>query len=332
MSDTTPGSNPLPPEPSPSRRRGGLIVGLVAALVYGLVIYGLVRFNAPNSGMLLLNFLLGGPAGAAIIAVWVSDPRGKNGSGRHLATGAMTVTLMLVAAAVVLREGTVCLVMAAPIFYGTGLLAAFLTGIGLRGRGGRTLCLAILILPLAGVPAEADRPATAQTRWVTTTTLIDAPPATVWNRLVDVRTIEDSEHRWNFSHDLIGIPRPRDARMDGSGVGAVRHLTWARDVRFEEHIIDWQPGRSLAWTFDIGPEASTRMLDEHLTVNSAYLRLEEGRYTLEATPEGGTRLVLTTRYWMRTPINGYAAWWGGVFLGDFHRNVLGVIKARAEQA
>jgi uncharacterized protein YndB with AHSA1/START domain len=314
------------------RGRGALVAGLVAALVFAFGIYGATRLWAPDSGMLLIAFLLGAPVAASMIAVWVSDPRGAKPTRAHLGTGAMTITLMLVAAAIILREGAVCVIMVAPIFYGAGLLAAWVTGAGLRYRGSRTLCLVILILPLIGVPAEADHPATAQTRWVTTTTTINAPPATVWNRLVDIRTIADSEQQWNFTHDLVGIPRPRDARMQGSGVGAVRHLTWARDVRFEEHITEWRPDRSLAWTFEVGPEASTRMLDEHLRVNSAYLRLEEGRYTLEATPEGGTRLVLTTRYWMRTPINAYAAWWGGVFLGDFHRNVLGVIKARAEQA
>lgn len=103
-------------------------------------------------------------------------------------------------------------------------------------------------------------------------------------------------------------------------------------MRFEEHIIDWRLGRELAWTFDIDATASRRMLDDHLKVNSDYLRLEEDRYRLEPTGDGGTRLVLTTRYWLRTPINGYAGWWGQVFLGDFHRNVLGVIKARAEGA
>jgi len=36
--------------------------------------------------------------------------------------------------------------------------------------------------------------------------------------------------------------------------------------------------------------------------------------------------------WLRAPMNEYAAWGGGVFPGDFHNNVLGVIKARAEAA
>lgn len=299
-------------------------------MLYALGMYLWVRQMAPNSGMLLLAFILGAPVAASVLAVWVSDPKGIGRQSSHVGTGGTTITMMLVAAAVVLREGTVCLVMAAPIFYSTGLLAAWITGKVLRGRRGRLMCLAVLALPFVTGSFEQQADDPAETRYVVSSIVIDASPQTVWDRLVDVRTISAGEHRWNFTHDLVGVPRPVDARMEGSGVGAVRHLTWAKGVRFEEHIIDWSPGRELAWTFEVGPEASSRMLDEHLKVNSAYLRLEEGRYVIQPLADGRTRLVLTTRYWMKTPVNDYAGWWGGVFLGDFHHNVLGVIKDRAE--
>lgn len=332
MSDERPGLSPLPlppPEPRPGR---GLLIALAAGLTYALGVYGWTRLNAPDSGMLLVGFLLGAPIAACIIAVRLTDPEGVKRGGSHASVSALTVTVMLVCAGIVLREGAVCLVMAAPIFYGSGILAGWLAGKAMRRRAGRLMSLSILVLPLIGVPVEADRPAAAETRFVTSRIHIDASPETVWNGLIDIRAIRDAEQRWNFSHDVVGIPRPKDARLEGTGVGAVRHLVWARDVRFEEHITAWRPGRELAWTFHLGPEAQTRMLDDHLKVDSAYLRLEEGRYRIEPTADGGSDLVLTTRYWIRTPMNAYAGWWGGVFLGDFHRNVLGVIKTRAEAA
>jgi hypothetical protein len=308
------------------------MIAPVVAVFYALAIYLWTRQIAPSSGMLMVTFIVGAPVAACVAAVWISDPKGAKGAGNNIGSSALTVTIMLIAAGIVLREGAVCLVMAAPIFYGAGILAGWITGAVLRSRSGRMLCAAVLVLPLVGVPLEHQSDDPAETRYVTSSTIIDASPAVVWQRLIDVKTIREREHSWNFTHDLVGIPRPLDARMDGTGVGAVRHLTWARDVRFEEHIVEWQPEQALAWTFEVGPEASTRMLDEHLRVNSAYLRLEQGRYTLTPTADGRTQLVLTTRYWMKTPVNGYAGWWGQVFLGDFHRNVLGVIKARSERA
>ncbi|CAN5268167.1 hypothetical protein BH10PSE1_BH10PSE1_14830 [soil metagenome] len=329
MAKLSPDTSPLPPK-TPWSRSVWIVAPAIAAF-YALAIYLWTRQVAPYSGMLLIAFIIGAPVAACVVAVWISDPKGVKGTGSHVGTSALTVTIMLTAAGVALREGAVCLVMAAPIFYLVGILAGWITGSVLRRRGGRMMCAAILVLPLIGVPLEhqADNP--AETRYVTSSTVIHAAPSVVWQRLVDVKTINEREHSWNFTHDLVGIPRPLDARMDGTGVGAVRHLTWARGVRFEELIVEWKPDQALAWTFEVGPEASTRMLDEHLRVNSAYLRLEQGRYTLTPTDDGQTRLVLTTRYWMKTPINSYAGWWGRIFLGDFHRNVLGVIKDRAEQ-
>lgn len=332
MSTDRPGLSPLPlPAREPSGWKG-LAVAVPSALLYGLMIYALTRWQAPNSGMLLLGFLLGAPMAACVLAVAVADPKGMKGPGAHVSISALTVTAMLICAGVALREGAVCLVMAAPLFYGGGILAGWVAGVVVRQRRGRMLCLSLLVLPLIGIPAEADRPPEAQTRHVVSRTHIDASPEVVWNSLIDIREISGAEHRWTFSHDVVGIPRPRDARMEGTGVGAVRRLEWADGVRFEEHITRWQPGRELAWTFHIGPDAQGRMLDEHLKVDSAYLRLEEGRYRIEPTADGGSDLVLTTRYWIRTPMNGYAAFWGQVFLGDFHRNVLGVIRDRVETA
>lgn len=330
MNADRPGLSPLPvPPPEPPAYRG-FTAAVVCGLFYALGIYGWTRLNAPDSGMLLVGFLLGAPIAACILAVAVSDPKGIKGAGSHASLSALTVTVMLVCAGVVLREGSVCLVMAAPIFYGSGIVGGVVAGGAMKSRPGRMVCLGLLALPLISVPVEADRPPEAQTRHVVSRIHIDAAPQVVWNNLTDIRTIEDGEHRWNFSHDLVGIPRPKNALMEGDGVGAVRHLEWARGVRFEEHITEWSPAKALTWTFHVGPDASRLILDEHLTVDSAYLRLEEGRYRIEATADGGSDLILTTRYWIRTPMNGYAAWWGGVFLGDFHRNVLGVIKNRAE--
>lgn len=332
MTKERPGLSPLPAPPPEGSGARGVVAAVAAGLIYGLGVYALTRWQAPDGGMLLLGFLLGAPMAACIIAVAVADPKGVKGAAAHLSTSAITVTSMLVAAGVVLREGAVCLIMAAPVFYGTGLLAGAVAHSVMRRRGGRMMCLSLLVLPLIGIPVEADHPPEAQTRQVVTRIHIDAPPGIVWDSLTDIRTIGDAEHRWTFSHDVVGIPRPRDARMEGAGVGAVRRLEWAEGVRFEEHITGWEPGRELVWTFHIGPEAQSRMLDEHLKVDSAYLKLEEGRYTIEPTADGGSELVLTTRYWIRTPMNEYAAWWGGVFLGDFHRNVLGVIRDRAESS
>ena len=105
MSDERPGLSPLPlppPEPRPGR---GLLIALAAGLTYALGVYGWTRLNAPDSGMLLVGFLLGAPIAACIIAVRLTDPKGVKRGGSHASVSALTVTVMLVCAGVVLREG-----------------------------------------------------------------------------------------------------------------------------------------------------------------------------------------------------------------------------------
>ncbi len=237
---------------------------------------------------------------------------------------------MLICGGVALREGAVCLAMAAPIFYLVGIFGGVVTEALLRLRRGKAMCVSMLVLPFLGVPAEITQPASPQVHEVVSIRTIAAPPETVWRNLIEVRDIDRRENSWNFSHDVVGVPRPVDARLEGSGVGAARHVEWDRQVHFIERLTEWNPGREMAWTFHISDSASRRILDEHLTVNSDYLRLEEGRYRIEPRADGGTDLILITRYWIRTPMNAYAAWWGSIFLGDFHRNILDVIKTRSE--
>lgn len=55
--------SPAPePQPEPSRRRV-LSAAVAMGLGYALAIYGLIRIQAPDSGMLLFSFLIGAPNG-----------------------------------------------------------------------------------------------------------------------------------------------------------------------------------------------------------------------------------------------------------------------------
>jgi hypothetical protein len=56
----------------------------------------------------------------------------------------------------------------------------------------------------------------------------------------------------------------------------------------------------------------------------------DGGYRLLPLHNGDQRVILSTRYRVRTPVNAYAALWGQLFLGDMENNLLATIKARAE--
>jgi hypothetical protein len=317
------------------RRR--LFPAVPMAVVYALVLCLLaeaVDWEVGGGGamMLVVAFLFGVPAAATSVAVMIADPRGQMRGGRHALIGFYVTSVFLFAAVVLLSEGGICVIMAAPLFYLASIVGALVTGLLLRRTRGRAAALVLVLAPVLGMPLEAGTAYPERTGSVTTVIEIAAPPEAVWRNTVAIPDIRPQELGWTFSHAIVGVPRPEDARLEGEGVGAVRFLRWGQGIHFEEHITAWDLDRSLAWTFQFAPDSIPAAVEGHIRVNSPYLKLTGGHYTLDPLPGGRTRLTLQTDYWIATPINAYCAWWGDVFLTDFHRIVLGVIKERSERA
>lgn len=317
------------------RRR--LVPAMPMAVLYALLLYGMVLLfdqldNTGGGALLMVAFVFGVPAATASVAVMAADPRGEAGGGRHALIGFLVTSAFLLVAMVLLAEGGICVIMVSPLFYGASILGALLTGLLLRRTRSRAAALLLVLAPAIGMPVETQASYPERTGTVTTVIEIAAPPEVVWRNTVAIPDIRPEELGWTFSHAIVGVPRPEDARLEGEGVGAVRYLRWGHGVHFQEWITGWELNRSLAWTFHFAPDSIPAAIEGHIRVNSPYLKLTGGHYTLDPLPGGRTRLTLQTDYWIQTPINAYCAWWGDIFLNDFHGIVLGVIKERSEHA
>lgn len=242
------------------------------------------------------------------------------------------MTALIFGSFVFLQEGAICVVMGGLLFYPLGWLGGWMAAALSRRSNNRTPPAMVALLPLLLMPFEQPGAYPTMDATVVTQIEIAAPIEVVWREAVEIRDIADHEQTWTFTHDLAQIPRPTDARLLQRGDQRVRAATWRGDVRFYEVIGEWKPNRAVAWTFDIPEAAADRMLDRHLRLDEEYLRLHGGRYDLEAISPTRTRLTLRTRYSARTPFNLYARAWGALLLGDIHRNVLNVVRQRAERA
>ncbi len=315
----------------------GAAIGFALALLYGLMLYGLAKAMTPGMPAFEVLLLLV-PFFAPSLAIAMIDPEGRQSRGRHALTGFAVALLMLLAGVVMLNEGGVCTVMAAPFFLIIAPFGAMWSGNNrraarLRGEAGITLrSVAWLALPAVAMPLQQQfpLPLPLADTVVTSTVVVAAPPAAVWNQLIEVRHIRQRELGWTFSQDVAGVPKPTDARLDRHGVGGVRHVHWGPGVAFDEVVTRWQPGRDLAWRFAFPAGGFGKAFDEHINPDSDYLKVADGSYRLDPLPGGRTRLTLTTHYRVRTAINAYCDLWGRVFVGDFHTNVLRVIKGRSE--
>lgn len=308
----------------------GGAVGVAAGAIFALGVYLAAQTLQPNSGLILLSVLLI-PAAASALAVLVAGIHGKGSAGPAAVMALVVVSALMVGAAIFLREGAICLAMAAPFFFPLGVIGA-LAATYLRGRfgGSRTPPAMVVLLPVLLLPIEQPSVYPTMHETVVTHIEIDAPIDVVWRQAVEIRDITADEQSWTITQDMLRIPRPLDARLVEREGALVRAAAWRGGVRFYEVVTDWRPNQSVAWTFDIPESAADRLLDEHLRLDQAYLRLESGGYEVEALSPSRTRLTLRTRYMVRTPFNLYARAWGELLLGDIHRNVLHVVGERAE--
>lgn len=308
-----------------------LLLGFGVAIAYGLVLYLLIWASTPDTEwMPFIGGLFLMPMGIAGTATAIADPRGEKPLRPHILNGWLVIFVLVVISMVFLGEGGICAVMAAPCFLLGSALGSYLTHATLRHFCSRAPTVFVMVLPLLALPVEPLITYADHHGAVTTVIEIDAAPATVWRQTVEIPDVRSDELPFTFSHGIVGVPRPVNAAMEGSGPGAVRHLSWTQGIRFQEIVTAWEQDRYLAWDFRFGPGAIPASVEAHINVSSDYLKIANGDYTLEPLPGGRTRLTLTTRYVIATPINAYCDFWGRIFLNDFHGAVLQVIKARSE--
>lgn len=321
----------------PSRRRTAAVritAAFSVALAFALGVYLLLEFTRPNGGLISFSFLIILPGAISAFVAYVADPWGERSRGAYLLVPVWLSFAAVAASALFLREGVICIVMLLPLWLLSGMAGAALTYRFRRRRPEVDIdafySAALLALPVIALQIEPFIPLPEATRTVSRSIVIHAPPHAIWPLLRGVPDVRLGEGRWNLTQDVLGVPRPAGARLIGDGLGADRHAVWSHGIRFRERIIDWKVNERIGWRFIFDDVAAWAFTDRHLTPNGSYFRVTTGGYAVEALPGGSSRVTLTTRYWMRTPVNAYCGLWGELFLGDLESNLLAVIRQRAE--
>jgi hypothetical protein len=158
---------------------------------------------------------------------------------------------------------------------------------------------------------------------------IDAPPERVWDHVVSFSDL-DTPQEWVFT---TGIAYPLRARIEGAGVGAVRHCEFTTGA-FVEPITAWEPPWRLAFDVVQQPpsmEEWSPFADVHPPhlVNGTFESVH-GEFRLSALPDGRTRLEGSTFYRMSMFPQPYWQVWSDGLLHAIHRRVLRHIKQLSE--
>jgi hypothetical protein len=323
-----------PDEPARNLPSAAMRVAAAIAVALGFAfgVYALLNAIRPSAGLISFSFLLVLPAAISAFACYVGDPLASRSLRFYLLLPMGLMAAVILASFLLLREGVICILILSPLWVVSGLIGAAIT-YRCRKRvkdDGKAFCSAMLLLPLVVVQIEPSIPLPVGAFAVTRSIEVNAPSSQIWPLLRGIPDVRPGEGRWNLTQDVFGVPRPIGARLVGEGVGAERLADWGPEIRFRERVTEWRPGRRIGWRFIFDRIEGWRFTDRHLMPNSAYFRVTTGGYRLEPIGPGRTRVVLTTGYRIRTPVNAYARLWGEFFLGDLETNLLALVKNRAE--
>jgi uncharacterized protein YndB with AHSA1/START domain len=271
----------------------------------------------------------GTPVIAGMASSYLFNYRAPRRLGASLGVAAGSVLMTGMALLLFAMEGILCIAMAAPIMVPLSLLGG-LVGKALADRrrsikeGMLVGCLALPLL----VGAESYLP-DANVFVVNSTVEIDAPPERVWQCVVDFPEITERPE-WLFR---LGIACPQRARIEGEGVGAVRHCEFTTG-EFVEPITAWDPPRRLAFDVTEQPEPMFELTPyRHIHpphLNGAF-RSTRGEFRLVELPDGRTRLDGSTWYQLQIYPHAYWTLWTDWLVHRIHLRVLRHIERLAEQ-
>jgi hypothetical protein len=227
-------------------------------------------------------------------------------------------------------DGLICLLMALPLAFILGLFGVCLgriVGSSVGKTPGVTIpCLLCICFPLLAGFEHVAGPAPGL-REVRTSVRVDASLAEVWQMVVAFPEMTEPPH----GIFRLGIAYPIKARMEGSGVGAMRYCTFSTGD-FVEPITVWDAPNRLS--FDVTQNPSPmRELSPYADLDVPHLHghmvSKKGQFRL-TEEDGGVLLEGTTWYTHTLSPQWYWGILSDQIIHRIHLRVLYHIKHEAE--
>lgn len=300
----------------------GTFVGGVFAFVTTLIsVYTLDSYGG--------SLFMGMPIVAGAVAGYVFNQPGVRGAGASIGVGALSVALGGLGLLLFAFEGVICLVMAMPLILPLGAVGGFLGWVLAKTilyQSKWMLGGALLVVPLLATIESQLR--TYRVEMAESSVVINAPCVEVWENVIAFPDIE-TPPAWYFR---MGIASPLRARIDGTGVEAVRHCEFTTGD-FVEPITIWDPPKRLAFDVAEQPDALVE-LTPYRNVRPPHLqhtfRSVQGEFELIALEGGQTRLVGRTWYTIDMGPRIYWRIWTDQIIHRIHLRVLHHIRDQAE--
>ena len=161
-----------------------------------------------------------------------------------------------------------------------------------------------------------------------TSVVVDAQPENVWRHVVSFSDL-DPPNDWLFR---TGVAYPIRARIEGTGVGAVRRCEFSTGA-FVEPIEVWDEPRLLRFAVTSNPAPMREwnpLFEIHPPHLEGFLVSKQGQFLLTPLPGGKTLLKGSTLYQHGLLPASYWRLWSDPIIHRIHDRVLRHVKRLAE--
>ncbi|MCH9651766.1 MAG: SRPBCC family protein [Deltaproteobacteria bacterium] len=271
---------------------------------------------------------LGAPFLVGLTSAYLYNRHGDRSVSGSLGVASLSLAVAFGCLLLLALEGLVCIAMTVPIALPITLVGA-LFGRSLASvfrAESVQVSLWFLALPLL-FGAEALAP-TPPLREVVTTVEIDATPEEVWDYVIHFPPLPAPTDLWF----RLGVAFPQKARIEGTGVGAVRYCEFSTGP-FVEPITIWEPPHRLAFDVSSQPDPMQE-LSPYRNLRPPHLAegliSRRGEFRLVPLPGGRTRLEGSTWYTLKFEPIPYWGLWSDAIIHRIHGRVLDHIRDLAE--
>jgi len=310
----------------PSDRLGAAVAAILGATIIGLLFALLGSHVFATYGWGLFAAV---PFVQGALSVLILNAHERRSWAQDIGVAIFSVLLTGAAMLAVAFEGAVCIAMAMPLAFAFAALgAAFAHVVTRRNTPQLASLLALMLVAPCLMGADRMVMPDAALHEVDSAIIIDAPPAVVWNHVIDFPAIPPPTELLFRA----GIAYPERAKIIGHGPGALRYCEFSTG-NFVEPITQWQTPQRLAFDVRKNPEPMREwspyghIATPHL---HGYLVSQHGEFLLQALPGGRTRLIGKTWYRHHLWPDAYWTVYSDSIIHAIHLRVLNHIKSVSE--
>src|SRR5467141_1218075 len=303
-------------------------IGMTIAIGSMFTVLGTEVLRSYGWGLFVaLPFCLG------LFSVLVYSYHAPRSFGNCMGVSLTPIVLLGAVLLLVMIEGLICILMAAPFALGLAALGGML-GFTIQAtywlNKGTTIMMSVVLLFTPAVQGvERLVKPQAETYEVRTAIEVNAPPEKVWNQVVAFAEIPPPKELLFRA----GIAYPIRAEISGHGVGAVRHCIFSTGP-FVEPIEVWDEPRLLKFGVTANP-APLNELSPYGNIQPPHLHgyfvSKQGQFLLTALPGGRTRLEGATWYQHTMWPAAYWHLWSDHIIHKIHLRVLEHIRVAVEE-